>query len=105
MRTAPGHAPRTAARSDRAASVGNRPSRPYKGEMDEFDTDDEPVERRLRAERPELSAIELDRVKQGALATAARRGGRGMTLKNRLVLALIVVGLMGTGGGAVIAAS
>jgi hypothetical protein len=65
----------------------------------------EPVERRLRAERGELSGIELDRIKTGVLAKAARQGGRGMALKGRLATVLIAIGLVGTGGGAVIAAS
>jgi hypothetical protein len=65
----------------------------------------EPVEQRLRRERGELSGIELDRIKTGVLAKAAREGGGGMALKSRLALTLIVVGLVGTGGGAVIAAS
>jgi hypothetical protein len=73
--------------------------------MSDFDTTDEPVERRLRAERPELSAIELDRVKQGAVANVARRGGGGMNLRSRLVTGLLMLGLVGAGGGAVLAAS
>jgi hypothetical protein len=74
--------------------------------MNEFDNrGNEPIERRLRAERPELTAIELDRIKQSAMAGAERRGGMRMTLKSRLATGLIVVGLVGTSGGAVLAAS
>lgn len=73
--------------------------------MDEFDAENEPVGRRLRAERPELSAIELDRVKQGVVAKAARQGGGGMNLRSRFVTGLLVLGLVGAGGGAVLAAS
>ncbi len=74
--------------------------------MSEIDSDGcEPVERRLRAERPELTAIELDRIKRSAMAGTERRGGTRMRLKPRLVTGLIVVGLVGTSGGAVLAAS
>jgi hypothetical protein len=65
----------------------------------------EPLERRLRGERAELTAIELDRVKRSAMAGAARGGGRRMTLKARLVTGALLLGLIGTGGGAVLAAS
>src|SRR4051812_44592507 len=74
--------------------------------MDDFDThQDESLERRLRAERPELSPIELDGIKQRAMAKAARPGGRRMTLRMRLVSGALVAGLVATGGGAVLAAS
>jgi len=71
---------------------------------DENQHDDAAVERHLNAQRAELTPIELDRVKRGVLAKAARQGGRGM-LKSRLAVALMVIGLVGTGGGAVLAAS
>jgi hypothetical protein len=74
--------------------------------MSDFDREDlEPVERRLRDERPELSALELDHVKRSVVAGAGRRVGSRMTLKSRLVTGLLLVGLVGTGGGAVLAAS
>ena len=74
--------------------------------MSDFDKDQyEPIERRLRAERAELSAIELDQVKRSVLAGAGRRGGKRMTLKSRLATGLLLVGLVGTSGGAVLAAS
>lgn len=74
--------------------------------MNDFDSSEyEPIERRLRADKPELSAIELDQVKQGVVARAARRGGGGMRVRSRLVTGLLLVGLVGTGGGAVLAAS
>src|SRR4051812_7612729 len=73
--------------------------------MDEFDGTDERIERRLRTERPELSAIELDQVKQGVVARVMRQGGRGMRMKSRLATMLLIVGLVATGGGAVLAAS
>jgi hypothetical protein len=71
---------------------------------DENQQDDAAVERHLNARRAELTPIELDTVKRGVLAKAARQGGRGM-LRSRLSVALIVLGLAGTGGGAVLAAS
>jgi hypothetical protein len=74
--------------------------------MDDFDTpQDNDVERRLRENRPELSAVELDAAKQRVLTSAARQGGRGMTLRARLVTAALVTGLVASGGGAVLAAS
>ena len=74
--------------------------------MDDFDKREyEPIERQLRKDRPELSAIELDRVKQGVVARVTRQGGRGMNLRSRLVTGLLMLGLIGAGGGAVLAAS
>jgi hypothetical protein len=71
---------------------------------DENQHDDAAVERHLNAQRAELAPVELDRVKRGVLAKAARQGGRGM-LRSRLAVMLIAIGLVGTGGGAVLAAS
>ena len=71
---------------------------------DENQHDDAAVERHLNAQRAELTPIELDNVKRGVLAKAARQGGRGM-LRSRLAVMLIAIGLVGTGGGAVLAAS
>ena len=74
--------------------------------MSEFESEEHgPVERLLREQRSELSALELDRVKQRAMAGAERRGGKKMSGRSRLVTALLVCGLVGTSGGAVIAAS
>ena len=74
--------------------------------MSEFERDEHgPVERLLREQRSELSALELDRVKRRAMAGAERRGGIRMKPKQRLVTGLLVLGLVGSGGGAVIAAS
>jgi hypothetical protein len=61
-----------------------------------------PVEERLRAARGELSPIELDQAKRRAMSHA---GGKRMNLKSRLVTGLLMLGLIGTGGGAVLAAS
>ena len=63
-----------------------------------------PIEDRLRQSRAEMTPIELDEVKRRALSRAAT-GGTRMKLKSRLATGLLVVGLVGSGGGAVIAAS
>jgi hypothetical protein len=65
----------------------------------------EPVVERLKAERPRLTALELDdisrRVRARAAAPARRRTRRGMIMKSRLaMLALLVCGLMVSGTGA-----
>jgi hypothetical protein len=61
------------------------------------------IEDRLRRSRAELTPIELDEMKRQALSRAST-GGR-MNLKSRAVTALLVLGLVGSGGGAVLAAS
>jgi hypothetical protein len=79
--------------------------------MDRFDSDmpfaDDTLEQRLRSERPELSALQLDAVKGNV---RRRMQGRGSTIpgrslmKSRLALTVILVlGLMMTGTGATIA--
>jgi hypothetical protein len=79
--------------------------------MDRFDTDtpfaDGTLEQRLRSERPELSAIQLDAVKGNVRRRMQGRGspfpGRSL-MKSRLALTVILVlGLMMTGTGATIA--
>src|SRR3954447_20681031 len=79
--------------------------------MDRFDTDspfaEDALEHRLRSERPELSALQLDAVKGNVRRRVQGRGnhipGRSL-MKSRLALTLIlVVGLMMTGTGATIA--
>src|SRR3954453_10155300 len=79
--------------------------------MDRFDTDtpfaDDALEHRLRSERPELSALQLDAVKGNVRRRVQGRGshipGRSF-MKSRVALTLIlVVGLMMTGTGATIA--
>jgi hypothetical protein len=66
------------------------------------------VVRRLRAERAAPSAWELDDLKMRVLARARagtfRTKGRA-TMKSRMLVALITVGLMAGGTGGVIAAS
>lgn len=60
------------------------------------------VEERLRATRGELSPAALDDVKR---RTMSQRGSKRMIPRARLVTSLLAVGLIGTGGGAVMAAS
>lgn len=62
------------------------------------------IEDRLRRSRAELTPIELDEVKRQALSRASRGGSR-MKLRSKAVTALLVFGLVGSGGGAVLAAS
>jgi hypothetical protein len=60
-----------------------------------------PIEERLRSSRAELTPMELDGVKRRAMSARTRQ----MPMKTRLVTALVVLGLVGSGGTAVIAAS
>lgn len=62
------------------------------------------IARRLRAERPEATALDLDRIKQRARARAFSSRTRGSTLRSRIVVALLTLGLMAGGTGGVIAA-
>jgi hypothetical protein len=81
--------------------------------MDRFDNENpaalDELERRLRSDRPELSAIRLDAVKGnvrrrvGTAGSARALPGRSF-MKSRLALtAILVLGLMMTGTGATIA--
>src|SRR4051794_40094963 len=81
--------------------------------MDRFDNENpaalDELERRLRSDRPELSAIRLDAVKGnvrrrvGTTGSARALPGRSF-MKSRLALtAILVLGLMMTGTGATIA--
>jgi hypothetical protein len=63
----------------------------------------EPTARRLGRERPELSPIELDQIKTRLMS---RRGGRARgSLRGRILVAAIALGLMGAGAGGVMAGS
>lgn len=66
------------------------------------DGDFGPLEERLQSSRPSLTPLELDRVKRRVISRAGRPQ---MNMRHRLVTALLVVGLVGTGGGAVLAAN
>src|SRR4051794_26753742 len=64
------------------------------------------VARRLRAERPEASALELDRIKQRAMARAgSSRQKKGFFVKSRITAALLTLGLLAGGTGGVLAAA
>ena len=64
------------------------------------------VARLLSDHRSEASALELDRMKQRARAQALRTSRtKGSTLKSRITVALLSLGLMAAGTGGVIAAS
>lgn len=64
------------------------------------------VVQQLRENRPEASALELDRIKQRARAQALRPSNRtkGHLLRSRLTVALLSLGLMAGTTGGVIAA-
>jgi hypothetical protein len=67
-------------------------------------TELERIEERLRTERAEVTAVEMDRIKMRAMAraTAAARKGHGM-FRSRNFAALLAVLVMGVGTGGVIA--
>ncbi|MDQ3742573.1 MAG: hypothetical protein M3320_07465 [Actinomycetota bacterium] len=63
------------------------------------------VVRRLRDQRPEVSALELDQIKLRAKSRAASSGPqKGFVLKTRLTVALLSLGLVAGGTGGVLAA-
>lgn len=74
--------------------------------MHEHDQDLPPehhgVARRLREERLEVSALELDETKQRVRARASR--SNGAPTKLRAVTALLTLALLGSGGGAAVIA-
>ncbi|MEA2351947.1 MAG: hypothetical protein QOJ14_361 [Thermoleophilaceae bacterium] len=61
------------------------------------------VAERLRKERPEASALDLDRIKTRAMATAATSRPKGFALKSRGIAAFLTLALMAAGTGGVIA--
>ena len=58
---------------------------------------------RLRKERAEASPLELDRIKQRAMAGAATSRPKGFALKSRGIAAFLTLALMAAGTGGVIA--
>src|SRR3954454_22177491 len=62
------------------------------------------VEERLAASRPEVSRLDLDRIKLRAMSQASRassrRQGKGLLVRSKLVTMLLVLGLVATGGTA-----
>ena len=70
--------------------------------MHEFDD----IARRLQEERPELSALELDRVKQRARTRAAGPSRKGQPMRSRLaILLMLVFGMLVSTTGAGLAIS
>jgi hypothetical protein len=63
----------------------------------------EGVAQRLRNERPELSPLELDRIKISAMSRAKAKSRRGRAGARRLATAGLTVGLLAAGTGGVIA--
>jgi hypothetical protein len=63
------------------------------------------VARRLRDQRPEATALELDRIKLRAMARVKGRaptlGGKGRFMRSKLVGAMLAVGMLAGGGGAI----
>jgi hypothetical protein len=75
--------------------------------MSQYDDDLQPIADRLHAERPELTALELDDISQRVRArVAARRRPRSAFMKSRLtILAMLVVGILLSTTGAGLAVS
>jgi hypothetical protein len=64
----------------------------------------EQIAERLRAERPETTALDLDRIKMRAMAASAKTSHqRGIRMKSRSLAAVLTVALMAAGTGGVIA--
>jgi hypothetical protein len=64
----------------------------------------EGVARQLREDRPQLGALDLDKMKTRVLARAGARQPKGAALRGRIVVAMLALGLMGAGAGGVVAA-
>jgi hypothetical protein len=77
--------------------------------MSQYDDELQPIADRLRAERPELTALELDEISQRVRArVAARKRPRSAFMKSRLtILAMLVAGILlsTTGAGLAISGS
>ncbi len=69
---------------------------------DEHEPELEGIAKRLRAERPEASPLDLDQIKLSAMSRAKASTGRANP--RRLVVAALTVGLMAAGTGGVLAA-
>jgi hypothetical protein len=63
----------------------------------------EGVAQRLRDERPQASALDLDRIKTTAMSRAQAATGRGHAGARRLAIAGLTVGLLAAGTGGVLA--
>ena len=60
------------------------------------------VEERLAASRPEVTPLDLDRIKLRAMSQASRTSPRrkGLVMRSKLVTMLLVLGLVASGGTA-----
>jgi hypothetical protein len=61
------------------------------------------VAERLRSERAEASALDLDRIKTRAMARATTSRSKGFFVRSRSIAALLTCALMAAGTGGVIA--
>ncbi len=88
-------------------AIRNRAPRSYKPVMTDHDDDLQRVADRLRAGRPQLTALELDEISQRVRArSAARRRPRSAFMKSRLtILAMLVAGMLLCTTGAGLAVS
>ncbi len=66
--------------------------------------EDEPIVRRLRDEKPQASALELDKMKTAAMAKAKPSRSLGAP-RSRIAAALLTVGLMAAGTAGTVAAT
>jgi hypothetical protein len=75
---------------------------------DHWGAEDDDVVRRLREEKPQLSAYELDRVKTAVMAKARpSRSGRSTprrSMRSRFIIAALTLGLMASGTAGAVAA-
>ena len=74
-------------------------------EKDRWPEDANGVIRRLQDGRPQMEALEMDRIKTRIMARDRTRGTKGASLKGRMAIAAVTVGLLGAGAGGVAALS
>jgi hypothetical protein len=88
-------------------AIRNRAPRSYKPVMTDHDDDLQGIADRLRAGRPQLTALELDEISHRVHArVAARRRPRSAFMKSRLtILAMLVAGMLLCTTGAGLAVS
>jgi hypothetical protein len=87
------------------ASIRNRLDGSYKGVMsgeyrERLPDDLEPVAASLSAHRAEADPLQLDQLKQRAIAQSTLRHRRPTFMKTRIATVLTIVGLAGSAGGA-----
>ena len=72
--------------------------------MNELPNEFEGIEARLREERTDVSAVELDRIKTRAMAQSRSSRPKGIALRSRTLAAFLSLALMAGGTGGVLAA-